>query len=65
MSKEFKVKGMSCTNCEETVEQSLENIEEIKSAMADHETDTVIVEGDPEVTDLIKAVEDVGYTAYA
>ncbi|UPM45019.1 heavy-metal-associated domain-containing protein [Halocatena salina] len=59
------VGGMMCDHCEQTVEEALRNIAAVSDAHADNETDTVTVEGDPDTTTLVQAVEDAGYTAHA
>lgn len=65
MSTTLTVEGMSCTNCEESVEEALEGVEGVTSASADHEAGTATVEGTADPLDLIIAVEDAGYEAEA
>jgi len=57
------VTGMSCTGCEESVETGLSRLPGVRRASADHETDTVEVVVDDEVTDgmLAEAVRAAGY----
>jgi copper chaperone CopZ len=55
---------MSCSGCEETVEEALEDVAGVTSADADRESNAVSVEGDADVGDLVRAVEDAGYTAH-
>lgn len=59
------VDGMSCTNCEESVEKALRGVEGVTDATADHEAGTATVEGEADPLDLIIAVEDAGYEAEA
>lgn len=59
------VEGMSCTNCEDAVEEALQDVEGVTSAEADHEAGTATVEGEADPLDLIIAVEDAGYEAEA
>lgn len=57
------VEGMSCTGCEESVEDALAEIDGISTATADHKTGTVEVETSDDVSDerIQTAVEDAGY----
>lgn len=63
MEKTFNVEGMMCAHCEGAVKAALEAMEGIVSAKASHETNTVVVSMDTEVSDdAIKAViEGKGY----
>jgi copper chaperone CopZ len=55
---ELKVSGMHCSHCEMRINKALRSVEGVKSAKANHEKGTVIVESDEGVaTDsLINAV---------
>lgn len=57
------VEGMTCDHCEQTVEDALLDVGGVTDATADRETEQASVEGEAEVTDLVQAVEDAGYTA--
>ena len=59
----MKIKGMMCTHCENAVKNALKALEEVKSAEADYEEGTAIVELDSAARDkkLKKAVEAAGY----
>lgn len=59
------VEGMSCGHCEQTVEEALREISGVTDASADHETGQASIDGDADVTALVQAVEDAGYTAKA
>ncbi len=63
MSVELSVDGMSCTDCEASVEEALEGLAGVESATADHETDTATADGEVDPLDAIVAVEDAGYDA--
>ncbi len=65
MTTTLTVEGMSCTNCEESVEEALSGVDGVTGATADHEADTATVEGDADPLDMIIAVEDAGYDASA
>lgn len=61
MTQTITVDGMSCGHCEESVEEALTALEGVTTVTADHETDTVRVDGDSSVEDLYTAIEDAGY----
>lgn len=63
VSVELTVDGMSCTDCEASVEEALEGLTGVESATADHETDTATADGEVDPLDAIVAVEDAGYEA--
>lgn len=65
MSTTITVEGMHCSGCEGTVEEAVANVEGVTSADADRESNAVSVEGTADVNELVKAVEDAGYTAKA
>lgn len=65
MSTSITVEGMSCEHCEQTVEEALREVGGVTDATADREAQRASVEGDAEVTTLVRAVEDAGYTAHA
>lgn len=59
----IKVEGMMCEHCEKRVKECLEAFNEIESAAADYKTGTVklIVNGEPDMKALKKAVSSAGY----
>ncbi|GAA0290390.1 heavy-metal-associated domain-containing protein [Halarchaeum salinum] len=59
------VEGMSCGHCEQTVEEALEEVSGVTSVTVDRESDQASVDGEADVTALVEAVEDAGYTAHA
>lgn len=63
MSETLTVRGMSCGGCESTVEDALRGADGVTDASADRETDTVTVDGDTAVDDLVAAVADARYDA--
>jgi copper chaperone len=65
MSTTLTVTGMSCGNCEQSVEEALLGVEGVTGATADHEADTATVEGEADPLDLILAVQEAGYEAEA
>ncbi|TKR25130.1 heavy-metal-associated domain-containing protein [Natronomonas salsuginis] len=65
MSQTITVEGMSCGHCEQTVEDALQEVSGVTDASADHESGQADVDGDADVTALVQAIEDAGYTAHA
>lgn len=65
MPKTIQVTGMSCGGCESAVENALSSVDGVENVEADHETDSVLIEGTAERTTLVQAVEDAGYEASA
>ncbi|KAF5414357.1 MAG: putative copper-exporting P-type ATPase A [Candidatus Methanogaster sp.] len=63
-SVELEVAGMTCAMCAKTIEHSLKDLDGTTDAVANLGNETVRVEYDPtqsKLTDLEKAVTDVGY----
>ena len=62
-TKKFDVEGMSCASCVEVIEASLEEMDRVGGAEVNYANETVSVNHvGAEEEDLIKAIEDVGYT---
>ncbi len=59
----LRVGDMSCDGCEDIVQTALEEVSGVESASTDHETGTAVVDGEPEIEDLIDAVDYSGYSA--
>jgi copper chaperone len=57
------VEGMSCGHCEQTVEEAVREVGGVSGATADREAQQVEIDGDADVDDVVRAVEDAGYTA--
>ena len=56
------VSGMSCGGCEETVENTLRTLEDVRRAEVDHEADTVeVVHEQGAGEDVQAAIERAGY----
>ena len=64
MTKTLKVEGMMCGHCEATVEAAVEAVPGVESAAADHNAGTVTVtfNGDVDLEQIKKAIEDKDYT---
>lgn len=65
MSRTITVEGMTCGHCEQTVEEALRDVSGVTDATVDREAEQANVEGDADPTELVRAVEDAGYTSYA
>ncbi|MBX0288037.1 heavy-metal-associated domain-containing protein [Haloarcula salinisoli] len=63
MATTITVEGMTCGHCEQTVEEAVEEVSGVTGAAADRDAEQVTVEGDTDVSSLVEAVEDAGYTA--
>lgn len=59
------VEGMSCGHCEQTVEEALRDVNGVTDARADNETGEATVEGNADTAELVRAIEDAGYSAHA
>jgi len=59
------VEGMTCGHCEQTVEDALADVSGVTGATADRDAEQATVQGDTDVSSLVEAVEDAGYTAHA
>lgn len=57
------VTGMSCSGCEQNVENALRTLDGVSRAEADHESDAVevVVGGDTSSGDIATAIRDAGY----
>jgi len=62
-SRTFTVTGMSCGGCEDNVESNVQDMGDVDSVEADHESDTVEVVAAETVSDddLAAAIRDAGY----
>lgn len=63
MSTTLTIEGMSCSHCEETVEEALEAVPGVTNATADQVSGTATVEGETREAALVDAVTDAGYSA--
>ncbi|WP_411968880.1 heavy-metal-associated domain-containing protein [Haloferax sp. YSSS75] len=63
MKTTITVEGMSCEHCEQTVEEALRRVNGVSDAVADRTANRASVDGDADVTTLVKAIEDAGYSA--
>ena len=65
MTTTLTVEGMSCEHCEQSVADALEAVDGVTGVTVDREGELATVEGDADVSALVTAVDDAGYTAHA
>ncbi|WP_396613918.1 heavy-metal-associated domain-containing protein (plasmid) [Haloferax sp. S1W] len=65
MTTTITVEGMTCGHCEQTVEEALRSVRGVADASADRTTEQASIDGDADVTALVAAVKDAGYTAHS
>lgn len=65
MTTTITVEDMSCEHCERTVTDALQGVSGVTDASVDREAEQASVDGDADVSALVEAVEDAGYTAHA
>ncbi|WP_248897108.1 heavy-metal-associated domain-containing protein [Haloplanus halobius] len=65
MTTTITVEGMSCGHCEQTVEEALQEVSGVTDVTVDSESEQASVDGETDVTALVEAVADAGYTAQA
>ncbi|WP_066637401.1 CopZ family metallochaperone [Desulfolucanica intricata] len=59
----LKVEGMTCSHCKMRVEKALNGITGVESVQVDLAKGEVVVSGNANREDLVKAVVDAGYSA--
>lgn len=59
----LKVEGMTCNHCKMHVEKALRGVNGVADAQVDLAKGEAIVSGDANREDLVKAVEEAGYSA--
>lgn len=59
----LKVEGMTCNHCKMHVEEALRGVNGVEAAQVDLAKGEAVVSGEANREDLIKAVEEVGYSA--
>ena len=61
----FKVTGMTCAGCEETIKLALDETPGVRGSEVSYDRGEAVVEYDPAVTDtakIRKAIDETGYT---
>ena len=61
----LKVEGMTCNHCKMRTEKALQAVSGVENVKVDLETKEVVVTGNAERDDLVKAVEKAGYSVVA
>jgi len=56
---------MACDGCETNVEDTVNEVQGVERADADHEAGQVVVEGDASIDALVAAIVDAGYEVSA
>lgn len=60
----LNVTGMTCGHCEQAVRKALEGVPGVERVVeVDRERNTAVIEGQPERSALIAAIEEEGYQA--
>lgn len=62
---ELKITGMTCSHCQNAVEQALKSVEGVEAVQVDLANGTARVAGDAPTAALVTAVEEEGYKASA
>ncbi len=57
----YVVEGMTCTHCELSVREEVEELPGVESARADHTTGRLVVRGEVADADVRAAVAEAGY----
>lgn len=65
MTTTITVEDMSCEHCEQTVTDALQDVNGVTDVSVDRKAEQANVDGDADVSALVEAVENAGYTAHA
>ena len=63
MSTELKISGMTCGHCQMAVTRALRSVPGVQDAQVDLKTGKAVVQGQADVSVLMAAVSEEGYTA--
>lgn len=63
MSTHIVVEGMSCEGCAETVEDALRSVSGVDEVSVDLAANAATVDGTPDTSAVVSAIEDAGYEA--
>ncbi|UFA51707.1 cation transporter (plasmid) [Deinococcus radiophilus] len=63
MMTDLKIEGMSCGHCVAAVEKALRGVEGVEAASVNLDEGTATVQGNVDLTTLMAAVAEEGYTA--
>ena len=62
MSTELNIGGMTCGHCQTAVTKALKSVPGVQNAQVDLKTGKAVVEGQADVSALLAAVREEGYT---
>ena len=65
MTTTITIEGTSCEHCEQAAEEALGGVDGVRDATADRDGSRASVDGEADVAELVRGVEDAGYTAHA
>jgi Cu+-exporting ATPase len=60
-SMQLAIQGMTCSSCAGRIEKALLKVQSVEQASVNLATETVTVEGNPSVNELVKAITEAGY----
>ena len=58
----LKVEGMTCNHCKMRAEKALQGVSGVESVKVDLATKEAVVTGDADRLNLVKAIEEAGYS---
>ncbi|TGE31143.1 cation transporter [Desulfosporosinus sp. Sb-LF] len=58
----LKIEGMTCNHCKMRAEKALQGVTGVESAKVDLEAKEAVVTGEVDHANLVKAVEEAGYS---
>jgi len=58
----LKVEGMTCNHCKMRAEKALQGVSGVESVKVDLATKEAVVTGDADRSNLVKAIEEAGYS---
>lgn len=64
MTTTITVEGMSCEHCEQTVADALQDVNGVTDVSVDQEAEQASIDGNDDISALVEAVENAGYTAH-
>ncbi|MFN3267317.1 MAG: heavy-metal-associated domain-containing protein [Deinococcales bacterium] len=65
MSIQLQIEGMSCGHCQKAVDTALRNVKGVTAVSVSLEGKSAQIEGTPDLSALIAAVQEEGYSAKA
>ena len=58
----LKIAGMTCNHCKMRAEKALQGVSGVESVKVDLSAKEAVITGDAERANLVKAIQDAGYT---